>query len=198
MRDPAATALPRRAPRRGDRSAAATARALLLALAVLAHAAATRADGGAVRARADRGSMTITLFTAPTPLRAGDADVSVLVQDRASGSVLLDAAVTLGLEPPDGTATGQIVPLDRQATRNQLLQAATVHLTATGRHRLIATVQRGAERVEVVAEVDVAAAPPALLALWPYLALPPVVVGIFLVQQLLRRRAAARREQVAR
>lgn len=168
-------------------------RARALALAALAaltlRAAPLRADGGVVRARADRGDLTITLFTTPTPLRAGDADVSVLVQDRASGAALLDATVELRIEPVGGGQAPLVVPLAHAAATNKLLQAATFRFPGAGRYRLVATVRRGDDRAEVAAEVAVAPPPPALLALWPYLALPPVVVTIFLVQRWLRRRS---------
>ncbi len=38
-------------------------------------------DGGAVRFSGQQGDWRITVFTSPTPLRAGPVDVSVLVQD---------------------------------------------------------------------------------------------------------------------
>jgi len=151
--------------------------------------AAGRADGGVVRAHADRGALTITVFTSPTPLRVGDADVSVLVQDRASHAALLDATVAVRLEPLDTSTAPLVVDLGRASATNQLLQAATLRLPAPGRFRLVAVVRRAGDQAEVTAEVEVAPPLPALLALWPYLALPPVVVGIFLVQQWLRRRS---------
>jgi hypothetical protein len=165
----------------------------LLLGALVAPALAPRAacaDGGVVRARVDRGALTITLFTSPTPLRVGEADVSVLVQDRASHAALLDATVEVRLESLDGATAEASVQLSRQAATNKLLQAASLRLATPGRFRLLAVVQRGDERAEVAAEVEVAPPLPALLALWPYLALPPVVVGIFLVHQWLRRRAS--------
>lgn len=173
--------------------------ALALAVALVAptlRPPAARADGGVVRARADRGTLTITLFTSPTPLRVGEADVSVLVQDRASGAVLFDAAVEVRLESLDGAAATPSVQLSRQAATNKFLQAATVRLAAPGRFRLLATVQRGDERAAVAAEVEVAPPLPALLALWPYLALPPVVVGFFLIHRWLRRRSFGSARQI--
>jgi len=160
----------------------------LVAPALAPHAA--RADGGVVRARVDRGALTITLFTNPTPLRVGAADISVLVQDRASHEALLDAAVEVRLESLEDATAEASVPLSREAATNKLLQAASLRLAAPGRFHLVAVVRRGDQRAEVAAEVEVAPPLPALLALWPYLALPPVVVGIFLVHQWLRRRAS--------
>jgi hypothetical protein len=176
-------------PARGLASLALIAAAGLLGADAL-RPAAGHTDGGVVRAHVDRGALTITLFTSPTPLRVGDADVSVLVQDRASHAVLLDATVVVHLTPLDTGTAPLDVELGRETATNQLLQAATLRLPAPGRFRLAAMVRRAGEEAEVTAEVEVAPSLPPLLALWPYLALPPVVVGIFLVQQWLRRRSS--------
>src|SRR5437016_2241901 len=44
-----------------------------------------RADGGTVRLSERQGNYRLTVLTAPTPLRAGPVDVSVLIQDIATG-----------------------------------------------------------------------------------------------------------------
>ena len=42
-------------------------------------------DGGTVRLSRCEGDYRISVFTAPTPFRAGPVDISVLVQDAATG-----------------------------------------------------------------------------------------------------------------
>ncbi len=57
--------------------------AIALAAAWIVLGAATSvawADGGAVRFLERRGDRLVTVFTSPTPLRAGPVDVSVLLQ----------------------------------------------------------------------------------------------------------------------
>ena len=46
------------------------------------------ADGGQVRLTQRHGDMQITVFTSPSPLRAGPVDVSVCIQDAATGTNL--------------------------------------------------------------------------------------------------------------
>ncbi len=90
---------------------------------VLVCAAVTAsADGGRVRMQQASGNFIITLFTMPEPLTTGDADFSVLVQDRATQQVLLDAAVALRLTAPSGEV--QLVPLSSGYVGNRMLQAA--------------------------------------------------------------------------
>ncbi len=164
---------------------------LLLVSAILSTAAAPRAlaDGGLVRASNTQSGLVVTLFTAPTPLRTGDADVSVLVQDAATRDPVLDAQVRVRITPDHEDAMPQILPLSHAAATNKLLQAGTVKLPIPGRYRIVAEVRRGLARAVVVADLTVEPPLPPLLALWPYLALPPLVVGIFLVQQWLRQRS---------
>src|SRR3954466_8251867 len=59
-----------------------------------------RADGGAVRLRQRAGGYQIAVFTSPTPFRAGPVDVSVLVQDAATGECVPEAQVTVCLKAP--------------------------------------------------------------------------------------------------
>ncbi len=182
----------------------ALAASLIVVVALLAAGAPpVLADGGLVRASNAQNGLVVTLFTAPTPLRTGDADVSVLVQDAATRAAVLDAQVRVRITPDHEDAIPQIVPLSHAAATNKLLQAATVALPIPGPSRIVAEVRRGLARAVVAADLTVEPPLPPPLALWPYLALPPAVVGIFLVQQWLRHRslgtarggsAAARRE----
>src|SRR5262249_33385867 len=59
--------------------------------------AAARGDGGAVCMSGRQGSYVITVFSAPTPLRAGPIDISVLVQDARSGDPVTEAQVSVRL-----------------------------------------------------------------------------------------------------
>lgn len=163
--------------------------ALLAVLGCGLHVAPARADGGLVRASGEQDGLLVTLFTSPTPLRVGSADVSVLVQDAHTRDALLDAVVEVRLEPPGGGDALVTTRLDHASATNKLLQAATLALAEPGRFRLVATARRGPASAVTGAEVEVAEQLPALLALWPLLALPPAVVGIFIVHQWLRRRS---------
>jgi hypothetical protein len=162
---------------------------VLVGLAAALRAWPACADGGLVRGSATQNGLLITLFTAPTPLRVGDADVSVLVQDAATRDALLDTQVTVRVSPQHEGALPATARLSQAAATNKLLQAGTVALPIPGPYRIVVEARRGLTRAMIASDVMVEPALPPLLALWPYLALPPVVVGIFLVQQLLRRRS---------
>ena len=167
---------------------------------LLAAPTAARADGGAVRTRQSAGPLVITVFTTPTPLTAGPADVSVMVQDRASLAPVLDARVRLLLAPEaQGKASGPTRTTSAVATRadatNKLLYAARVPLPGPGQWRLQVSVEHGGQAEEVACVLLVGPPPPPLLAFWPWLALPFLVVGLAVLNRRLARvqRASRRR-----
>lgn len=94
-----------------------------------------QANGGTVRiSRAPVGPYLVTIYSSPTPLRTGEVDVSVLVQD--SADAVLDVPVSVEAHPlalADG-AGGEPVRLEatrRQAT-NKLFKAAKFDVAEPG------------------------------------------------------------------
>jgi hypothetical protein len=161
-----------------------TARTLtwLLLAASVAHA-----DGGTVRVQQEAGPFRIAVFSAPEPLRAGNADLSVLVQRREDDAPVLGAEVALRLDGPPPAP-----PIEARATHdaasNKLLYAAIVAIPAPGVWTLRATVREGTDTADVAGEIAVAPRAPRFETLWPYLAGPPVVVLLFAAREWLRRR----------
>lgn len=166
-----------------------TARTVLL---LLLAAGAAHADGGTVRIRDDAGPLRITVFSAPEPLRAGAADLSVLVQRRDGDAPVLDADVVLHLDDP--AATGAIeARATRAAATNKLFYAAAVTLPVAGVWKLRVAVRDAGEDFTLTGELPVDAPPPRLLALWPYLALPPLAVLLFAAREWRKHRRAPTR-----
>ena len=152
-------------------------------LAALLVAVSARADGGRLRVRQEAGSFAIAVFTAPEPLAAGPIDISVLVQDGASGDVILDAAVGLELSGPGPART-----VAARAGANRLLKAAVVDVEIPGTWNLAVTVRRGGAVARVSCELPVAVPASPLTAIWPFLAIPPFAVTLFALRGVVRRR----------
>ena len=149
-----------------------------------------RPDGGVVRLRETRGEIVVTVFTPPDPLRAGVVDVSVLVQDLA-GAPVLDAEVTIRFDPPPGGASsGVTVRASHARATNKLFQAAQVELGEVGLWRLGVSVRRAGQASDLSSPLPIAPATHRVKALWDVLALPPLMVGLFALNQTLRRRRA--------
>jgi hypothetical protein len=166
------------------------------------------ADSVVVRARETQGPFTITLFTQNEISRRLPADVTVMVQNRDSGEVLMDADVELGFVPPIGASfnpndlicgPGNRVPVGlgghptaMAATHahaaNKLLYGASVVFPGAGNWQLRASVRRGREAANASCILPVNGPPSPLVAIWPSLALPPVAIALFACNQWLRNR----------
>jgi hypothetical protein len=177
----------------------------LLASFIPLHA---KGDGGIVRLREAQGPFAVTVFSSPEAAAGGVADVSVLIQGKETGQVVLDADVSLALSPPDGLATKQSDELCRlstaamrltdginhvasiRATReqasNKLLYAAPVELDVPGVWKLQVLVSRGIDTARFDCFIPVTLRSGALANVWPYLALPPLAIALFAVNQWLR------------
>ena len=187
-------------------------RALILLVALFVPMA-TMADGVVVRLRAAEGPFLVTIFSPADAASGLPTEVTVMVQRRDSGAAVLDAVVELSLTPPVGAplipgevicgpagnmplpgttdAVGQagIIRATHQQAGNKLLYRAPLILRATGDWQLGVTVRKADETATLACALPVGAPPRRLATLWPYLALPPIAIGIFAMNQWLRRNA---------
>jgi hypothetical protein len=145
------------------------------------------ADGGAVRLRERAGNYQVAVFTSPTPFRAGPVDVSVLVQDAATGEPVPQARVTVRLTE---RASGRVLeyPATSEAAVNKLLRAAVFQLPEPGWWDVDVAVEgpHGPAVIRFAVEAD--APPPRWRELWPWFSWPAMAVVIFCVHRALVRR----------
>ena len=167
----------------------------LLLLSLLLHCSPAMGDGGIVRVSENAGPWRITLFSSPTPLRAGPIDLSILVQEPETDASVLDARVNLMLQPLDGQADSILVEATRADATNKLLYAALLDLPAPGRWQVDVAVQLGDDGARITTTLVASDAIPPLLSLWTWLAIPAIVIVLFLCNQWLvrsRRRTTTR------
>jgi hypothetical protein len=181
--------------------------------AVLAVPGLARADGGVVRLSEGRGPFAVTILSSPGLARSAVTEVSVMVQNRDTGQFLLDATVELEFCPPAGPGLaeeepaccrpkatfllgtngprGQTVTVraSRGQAANKLSYSAPVVFPASGVWRLRASVRREGSAAAFECLLPVTAGPPPLARLWPYLALVPGAIGLFVMNQWLRQSA---------
>jgi hypothetical protein len=159
----------------------------LVLMSVIFAPRAANADGGAVQLREASGPFVVTVFAAPEPLRVGRIDTSVLVQDRETGRVILDATVNFAFNPSVGTSPRFLTGATHVQARNKLLQAATVDVPAPGWWTIQVFVCRGREEVVLATRLLIMPAAPRLTTIWPFLFIPPLAIGLFALHQTLRR-----------
>jgi hypothetical protein len=155
---------------------------LLPLAALLLWATAAFGDGGTMLLHQDAGAFTVTLFAAPQPLHTGAADLSVMVQDRGSGEVLLDPTI-------DITVGSETVRLARGQASNRLLQAATVNFSKPGKWPLTMLVHRGNDLAQLTTECTVEPDRSRATLVWFYVLLPVGIILLFIIHQVLKLRS---------
>jgi len=155
------------------------------------------ADGGAVLLTKQAGPYLVTLFGSPSPLRAGRADLSVLVQNATDKTNVLDAKVAVHLTRRQ-TDTNSIVavtlPATHEAATNKMLYAASLNVPSAGDWQVRADIKARAGEASVGAAIRVLPPEPPIVTYWPYFLVIPVVVFLFALNQRLKRaRSAVRR-----
>jgi hypothetical protein len=109
--------------------------------------ASARGDGGTLRFSENAGPYRLSVFTSPSPPRAGRVEVSVLVQDAATGVILPDAAVSVRVSSIARPEVVSTYAATRAAASNKLLRAAICELPTAGQWNCDVTVEsRAGER----------------------------------------------------
>jgi hypothetical protein len=147
-----------------------------------------RADGGTVRLSGRQGGYRITVFTAPTPFRAGPVDVSVLVQDAVTGRPIPDARVTVRAAPRGRSGEVILQTATSEAATNKLFRAAVFEIPQPGWWEVEVAIEGGHGPARVRFEVEAAEAAPQWPALWPWLVWPALAILLFTLHQWLVRR----------
>ncbi len=156
--------------------------AIVIAFTTWAHA-----DSGLIRLSEVSGPWRVTVMTDPTPLRQGPVDVSVLVQDEATGRVIPDASIELSLQHDSGLLV--LVEATTAQAEVQLMQAAKFPLPESGDWS-VETIVASATNTATVQWSFTAAPPlPPFDRVWPWLL--PVPLGIMLYAINRRIRAGA-------
>jgi hypothetical protein len=148
--------------------------------------AAAAADGGSMWMSGRQGDYHISVFTAPTPFRAGPVDVSVLVQDASTGNPLTQVQVKVRMIKPGRPALEY--PATSETATNKLLHAAQFVLPEPGAWNLEVQVQ-GSQGLAVLAgDVQAAKALARWQEIWPWFGWPMLAIVIFCLHHVLERR----------
>jgi hypothetical protein len=149
------------------------------------------ADGGSLRLAGKKGGYQISVFTAPTPFRAGSVDISVLIQDALSGDPVKQARVIVRM-----TKSGSLdleYPATIEAATNKLFRSAQFELPEPGSWELRVEVEGLHGPAVIGGEIEAAEPLPRWLELWPWIGWPALVIVLFIIHQVLVRRTAAAR-----
>jgi hypothetical protein len=143
-----------------------------------------RADGGTVRVSKRQGPYEITVFTSPTPLRAGPVDVSVFVQDSATGEVVPEVRVLVRATPRNRESEVVSRAATAEAATNKLFRAAVFDLLEPGWWDVEVLVEGNQKTVQVRFDLEAAPPSPRWVSLWPWVTWPVLVIALFCVHRL--------------
>jgi hypothetical protein len=144
-----------------------------------------RADGGSLLLSEKKGGYQITVFTAPTPFRAGPVDISTLVQDASTGDPVTQAQVIVRM-----TKRGRLAleyPATFEAATNKLFRAAQFELPEPGRWEMQVEVKGVHGPAMFGGEIEAAEPLPRWRELWPWIGWPALVIILFSIRQILAR-----------
>lgn len=160
---------------------------LIPALVILAQVTAW-AGGGTPRFRREAGGLVITVFTSPSPLSVGPADISVLLQSRDGLEPVLDANVHVVLSDDSSGIQFQARPTRAQA-RSKLLYAAPVMFSKPGKWKIEVFVERTRKESYAAGTLEVAPAHNATVSYAYGVAFPPLMIALFMIRRTVRRRS---------
>ena len=143
------------------------------------------ADGLTVSVRQASGPFLVTVFTTPDPMRVGPVDVAVLVQDRKTGGVILDANVMFAARSLSGSGRHVLTLGTGYHAINKLLRSARLGIPDPGWWALDIRISRGESEAAVSTKIQVSPAKSRVSVVWPFLLIPPIAVALFVIHQML-------------
>lgn len=149
-----------------------------------------------MRLSEQKGEYRITVFTAPTPVRAGLVDISVFIQDASTSEPIPEARITVHATPRDRPKETIRCPATTEAATNKLFQSAVFELPEPGRWDVVVVVERFDEQMEVRFDLEADEPLPRVGEMTPWIAWPGLAVFLFGVHQWLVRRHPRRSERI--
>jgi hypothetical protein len=167
--------------------------AIFVGLVLLVGAVSLWADGGTLLLQKRAGRLNVSVFSSPVPLRAGPADLSVIVQKSSDQSPIMDAKVMIHLTRRTSDNVTEIaLPARHTDASNKLLYASKAKIPSSGEWSLRVDVEANNASLVAASNVTVLPSEPPLNTYWPYFALPLLAALAFALNRFLRRRMSAR------
>jgi hypothetical protein len=133
-------------------------------------------------------------MTGPTPLRVGEIDISVMVQDARVGSILDNGHTTFVLRQTDDPPLLIRSPATQTTATNKLLRSAQIDIPRSGNWQWEVQYSDSGDEVTMQGEFQVAEKRDRWALAMPWLVAPALPIGLYIVAELLAvRRPPMRR-----
>jgi hypothetical protein len=148
-----------------------------------------RGDGGRVQMHENAGPFVVTLFSVPDTLVTGPADLSVGVEDAATGELVNDANVILTLTKLDGTPTDRIVArATERSMGNGILKSAEINIATAGHWHIAIEVSEARKEGECSMDLMIGTAHTQVYEVWAAAISPLLFVSLFLIHRRRKRK----------
>jgi cytochrome c oxidase assembly factor CtaG len=138
-------------------------------------------DDLSLRLAQQNGTLAVAVFAAPGGSFTRSSELAILVQDRNSPEVLLDAEIKLTGRSADKRVTSSTVIASHQNSQNKLLQSAVLNLPTVGSWLLDISVRRGPLGSHLSLPLTVVNAEASVVEdYWPYFAVLALSAGLVL------------------
>jgi putative membrane protein len=138
-------------------------------------------DNLTLRLTQQTGTLAVAVFAAPGDFSTRSSEFAILVQDRNSPKVLLDAEIKLTGHCGDKLATSSTVIASHKDSQNKLLQSAALNLPTVGSWLLNISVRRGPLSTDLSLPLTVVNAESSRVEnCWPYFAVLALSAGLLL------------------
>jgi hypothetical protein len=155
------------------------------------------ADGGTLQLQEQSQGLLISLFSSPSPLRAGSADLSVMVQNAKDHTTVLNASVLIRVSILQNEEVRETaVPATHVKATNKLLYAAQAPFSSAGDWKVAVDVTENGRTTTVSGLLRVLPPRSPVLAYWPFFLAIPIIIALFAVNQRLRRKRGLRNPRV--
>jgi hypothetical protein len=166
---------------------------VIVSLVLICAAIAAQADGGRLQMRREAGPFVVSLFTTPESLGVGQADLSAMIEEQASGKVLLDADVVIMLRPEDGGSGSIVAHLSHAHATNRLVQDAVVQLPHAGPWRAAIQINQAGRHASTATDLTVGDYSARRGTVWVFTLLPVCAIALFAWAQVAKATARRRR-----
>lgn len=134
-----------------------------------------------------KGGYQITVFTSPTPLRAGPVDIGVFVRDAVTDEPMAECDIVVRAAPRGFPDDAIQQPATTASATNKLFQAAVFDLPASGWWDVVIRIEGRREPVEVSFAMEADEPLPRFWEMAPWIVWPIGAILLFLVHKRLVR-----------
>lgn len=147
------------------------------------------ADTGAIQYIGQHGTMKISVFSSPVPLRVGTIDLGFYLQRRADNEVIPDADIKIKIIEKDSDQWEANGVATKQQATNKLFYSAIMEISQPGDFVCLVEIDAAEESVTFSFVIRVEESLPRWEQMWPWFVWPFPLIFLYVLIQIRRKRS---------